>query len=161
MSLNKSTLSRAIEDVLNNKPAASEAAVSWAKAYVSYAQSAMSTASSLPTNAMGNLGILQGAFTGAFQAQTSTGAAAAISAGVTSFWTAIIWAGAAASGTTAMPGNVSLSGSLAQIFSDTGQKSASEKASALADAFASGAEQVVVLDIPNAQPAPPISGPIS
>ena len=160
MSLNKSSLSSALEDVLNNKPAIEEAALSWAKAYVSYAQNAMSSASSLPTNAMGNLGILQGAFTGAFQSRTSTGAAAAISAGVTTFWAGIIWAGAAASGATIVPGNISLSGSLAQIFSDTEWKSASEKARALADAFDSGANQVVVLDIPFAQPAPPISGPI-
>lgn len=161
MSLNKSTLSSALEDVLTKKQSLDEAALSWAKAYVSYAQNAMSSASSLPTNAMGNLSILQGAFLGAFQARSSSGAAAAVSAGVMSFWTAIIWVGATAAGATIVPGNFSLSGSLTAIFANSEQKSESEKAGALADAFDSGAKQVLVLDIPYAQPAPPISGPIS
>ncbi|MCP4664710.1 MAG: hypothetical protein GY856_55730 [bacterium] len=161
MPLNKSTLSSALENVLKNKPSLAEAAQSWADAYAGYAQNAMSSASSLPTNAMGNLGLLQGAFAGAFQARSSAGAAAAIAAGVTSFWTAVVWTGGTAAGSTIVPGNMALSGSLAQIFADTEEKSESEKASAFADAFDAGAKQVVVLDIPHVQPAPPISGPIS
>jgi hypothetical protein len=161
MSLNKSTLASAIEDVLKKKPSLPEAALGWARAYGSYAQSAMSSVSSLPTNASGNLGILQGAFMGAFQARSSAGAAAAIAAGVVSFWTAILWVGPTAAGSTIMPGNVALSGTLAQLFSETGKKSESEKAGAFADAFDAGAKQVLVLDVLFVQPSPPVSGPIT
>ncbi len=161
MSLNKSTLSRAIEDVLDQKPSLPEAAASWAKAYLSYAQTAMSSASSLPINAAGNLGILQGAFTGGFQALSSTAAAAAIAGGVTAFWSATLWVGPTAAGTTAVPGNFSLAGALAQLFADNSKTSASEKASAFADAFDSGAKQVTVLDVLFVQPSPPVTGPIT
>ncbi len=161
MTLNKASLSSALEDVLTSKQSLDEAVVAWGKAYVSYAQNAMSTVTSLPTNAMGNLSILQGAFLGAFQSQTAPAAAAAISAGIMSFWTAIIWVGPTASGATIVPGNFSLSGSLTAIFANSQQMSEAEKATALAGAFDTGAKQVLVLDVPYAQPAPPISGPIS
>jgi hypothetical protein len=160
MSLNKSALARDLEDVLTGKPSLDETALSWANAYVSYAQNAMSAASSLPVNAAGGLGILQSAFAGAFRSQSASGAAAAIGAGVTSFWATILWVGATASGATIVPGNFSLSGSLTAVFTDTAQKSESEKAGALADALDAGAKQVIALEVPYAQPAPPISGPI-
>ncbi len=161
MALIKSTLSSSLEEVLNRKPSTDEAAQSFATAYVSYASGAMSSASSLATNAQGNLSILQGAFSGAFQARSPAGAAAAISAGVMAFWTAIVWSGPSAAGTTIVPGNFSLSGALSSIFANTGEMSESDKAGALADAFDTGAKLVMVTDIPYAQPAPPITGPIS
>jgi len=161
MPLIKPSLSSDLERALEEEPSLEEAALKWAQAYSAYAQKAMSSASSLPTNASGNVGMLQSAFSGALRAQTASGAAAAMGSGVMSFWSAIVWVGAAASGSTLVPGNFSLVGALTQVFSDTEQKSAAEKAGALADAFDAGAKQVVVMDIPFVQPAPPIIGRIS
>lgn len=161
MALIKSTLSTMLEDILTRKPSAEEAAQLWAVAYVSFASSAMSSASSLATNAQGNLGILQSAFSNAFSTNSSAEAAAAISQGVMAFWSAIIWVGPTASGSTTMPGNVSLAASLSTLFSATAEKSESDKASELTDAFETGAKMVIVMDIPFIQPAPPIVGPIN
>lgn len=162
MPLIKASLSRDLEAIFKGKPSsAAEAAADWAKAYVAYAGSALSGAASLPVTAPANLSILIGAFTGAFQAQSSAGAAALMAQGVMGFWAAMVWAGAAAAGTTASPGNAALSGALGNVFSDTSNKSEGDKANEIADAFDSGAKLVMVSDIPFVQPAPPIVAPIS
>jgi hypothetical protein len=164
MPLVSSTLSKALEAIFQQKPpSASAAGAMWASAYLSYAASAMSSASSLPVTAAAGLGTLVSAFTGAFQTQdqTSSGAAGQIAQGVISFWSSIVWVGPSAAGSTTSPGNSSLSSELGSIFGDTGDKTAAEKAQKIADAFHSGAKLVIVNDIPFAQPAPPIVGPIS
>jgi hypothetical protein len=161
MSLIKASLARALESVLQQKPSLPDAVLGWARAYLSYAQTAMSSVSSLPANAAGNLGLLQGAFQSAFQARSAPGAAAAIAAGVMSFWSTIVWVGPSASGSTVVPGNVSLSATLAQLFANTNKQSEGDKANAFADAFDAGAKQVIVLDVLFAQPSPPVSGPIT
>jgi hypothetical protein len=162
MALVKSTLAQQLEDVLKRKSGtAADAAAGWATAYVSYAASAMSSASSLATTAAANQGVLVSAFSAAFSSQTSAGAAAAIETGVMSFWTAMVWAGPTAVGSTLSPGNAGLSAALAAIFADTSKQSESDKANHLADAFDAGARLVIVNDVPLVQPAPPIVGPIS
>src|SRR5262245_25599876 len=161
MPLVKSTLAAQLENIFNQKPATSaDAAVSWAQAYTSYAASALSTASSLPVTAAANTGILVGAFTSAFNALATQAAAAVMVQGVMAFWQAMVWAGPTAAGTTASPGNAALAGALGAIFSDTSDKTASDKASELADAFDAGAKLVIVSDIPFAPPPTPIVGPI-
>jgi hypothetical protein len=162
MPLMKSSLAQQLESVFEAKPkAAGLAASDWANAYVSYAAGALSTASSLPVTASANLGILVGAFTGAFAANSASGAAALIAQGVNGFWAAMVWTGATALGTTVFPGNAALAGALTAIFGDTSQQSAGDKAGQIADAFDAGAKMVIVNDIPFIQPAPPIVGPIS
>jgi hypothetical protein len=160
MPLLKSSLASALEDVFNQKPAASpDAAEAWAQAYVSYASTAMATAGSLPVTAMTGLSMLTGVFTAAFNTVASQAAAAVMAQGITSFWQAIVWTGPAAAGTTIVPGNFALASALAAIFSDLGKKSAADKASEIADAFDAGAKLVMVSEIPFA-PGPPIVGPI-
>lgn len=161
MSLDKSTLAQSLEDVLNRKPGLADATLGWAKAYAAYAQSAMSSVSSLPTNAMGNMALLQNAFLAGFNARQPAATAGTIAAGITGFWSAILWVGPTAAGSTLVPGNFALAGALADVFGDLARKSASAKAAQLADAFDAGARQVMVLDVLFAQPAPPVSGPIS
>lgn len=160
MPLIKSTLSSALEAVLERKPDATASAASdWAQAYVSYAASAMTSVSSLATNAAGNQGILVGALSSAFQSQDTSSAASTIAQGVMSFWQAIIWSGATAVGATTSPGNFSLTAALSGIFSDTAEASAGEKASRLADAFDAGARQVMVTDVLTSTGLP-VVGPI-
>jgi hypothetical protein len=162
MPLIKSTLAQQLEAVFKGKPqSAAQAASDWAAAYVSYAAAAMSTGSSLPVTASANQGMLVGAFTGALQAQTSAGAAALMAQGVTAFWSAMVWTGAIAVGTTVFPGNPALSSALAAIFADTSGGSDGDKAGQIADAFDAGAKMVIVNDVPLIQPAAPIVGPIS
>jgi len=162
MALVKSTLSSALEAVLTQKPGSrAEAAQGWAQAYAAYAASAMSSLSSLATNATANAGILIGAFSGALEAEDPSGAAGQMSAGVMGFWAAIVWVGPSAAGSTASPGNTSLQSDLQSIFEDLDGKSDAEKASALADAFDSGATQVMVADVPFAPPNVPVVAPIS
>jgi hypothetical protein len=156
----KSTLSSALEAVLESKPdPVASAASDWAQAYLTYAASAMSSVSSLATNASGNQSILIGAFSSALASQDSSGAASTIASGVMAFWQAIVWSGASAVGTTSSPGNFSLSASLSSIFSDTGEASAGDKANSLADAFDAGARQVMVMDILTSSGVP-VVGPI-
>ncbi|MES1164422.1 MAG: hypothetical protein ABUR63_01590 [Verrucomicrobiota bacterium] len=158
----KSTLAQQLEKQFGAKPAsAAQAASDWASAYVSYASSALSAATSLPVTATANQGLLVAAFTAAFQTLSSSGAAAAMAQGVTGFWAAMVWAGPLAVGSTVFPGNAALSPALAAIFADTSQQSDADKARALADAFDAGAKMVMVNDVPLIQPAPPIVGPIS
>lgn len=160
MPLVKSTLSSTLEAVLESKPDPTASAASdWAQAYLSYAASAMSSVSSLATNAAGNQGILLGAFSSAFESQDTSGAASTVASGVMSFWQAIVWSGASAVGSTASPGNFSLSSALSGIFADTGEASAGDKASRLADAFDAGARQVMVMDILTSTGVP-VVGPI-
>lgn len=162
MPLVKSTLSQSLEAVYRAKPSASaQAAADWAQAYLAFAATALSSAGSLPVTAAANLGILLGAFTGAFEARSASGAASLMASGVTGFWSAMVWAGPAAVGTTLSPGNMSLASALAAVFSDTSDKSDGDKARQIADAFEAGAKTVMVNDIPLIQPAPPIVGPIS
>jgi len=162
MPLQKSSLSQDLESLFKNKPsAAAQAASTWASAYVSYASGALSAASSLPVTAASNQSMLVGAFTAAFSSMTSAGAAALMSQGVIGFWTAMVWVGPTAVGTTVFPGNPALSGALAAIFADTSNQSESDKARALADAFDAGAKMIIVSDVPLVQPAPPIVGPVS
>ena len=78
-----------------------------------------------------------------------------------SFWSAMAWVGPTAAGVTASPGNASLAGTLAALFADTSAKSERDRAAAIADAFDAGAKLVIVNDVPFAQPAPPIVGPVS
>jgi hypothetical protein len=162
MPLLKSTLARQLETVFKGKPAsAPQAAAEWAAAYVAYAALALSSAGSLPVTATTNQGLLVGAFTGALQAQSPSGAAGLMAQGVTGFWSAMVWSGPTAVGSTVFPGNPTLSTTLAAIFSDTSEQSDADKARALADAFDIGAKMVVVNDIPLVQPATPIVGPVS
>ena len=162
MPLVKAKLARELENILPGEYYSSpEAAERWARAYVSFAGTAVSSAGSLPANAQGNMGIVVGAFTGAFNSLSSAGAASAIASGILSFWQAIVWVGPTASGATIWPGNCSLSATLQMIFEDRRGKSVGDKAGELADAFEAGAKIVMVSDIPYVQPAPPIVGPIS
>ncbi len=161
MPLSKDMLAQDIERALDAKPGSSaEAAAKWANAYATYAGAALSSASSLPTTAQANQGMLVGAFQGGLAAMTSVSAASIIALGIVGYWQAMIWAGPTAAGMTVFPGNASLSGALAAIFSDLSQKSTKDKADQLASAFDLGAKSVVVSDIPLIQPAPPIVGPI-
>ena len=67
MPLIKATLSQELEAIFRRRPSsAAEAAADWARAYVAYAASALSTAASLPVTAPASLSIVLGAFTGAF-----------------------------------------------------------------------------------------------
>lgn len=160
MPLIKSTLSSALQDVLENKPdPVASAASDWAQAYVSYAASAISSVSSLASNANGNKSILLGAFSSAFASQDTSMAASTIAQGVISFWQAIIWSGATAVGSTTSPGNFSLSSALSGIFSDTTESSAGDRAKQLADAFDAGARQVMVTDVLTSTGVP-VVGPI-
>jgi len=162
MPLMAATLSQSLEAVLKARPPAPpQAAADWARAYLAFASQALSSAGSLPVAAAANLGILLGAFTGALNARSASGAASLMAAGVTGFWSAMVWAGPAAVGTTLSPGNMSLASALETVFSDTSGKSEGEKARSLADAFEAGAKTVMVNDIPLIQPAPPIVGPVS
>jgi hypothetical protein len=162
MPLMKSSLSQDLESLFKSRPSSvAEAAAKWAKAYVAYAGSALSGASSLPVTATAGLSLLTGAFTGALQALSPAGAAALMAQGVTAFWSAMVWVGPTAAGTTLSPGNFALAGALGAVFSDTSQKSEGDKARQIADAFDAGAKLVMVSDIPFVQPAPPIVAPIS
>jgi hypothetical protein len=162
MALLKSTLAQRLEKQFGAKPSSSaQAASDWASAYVSYASSALSAATSLPVTATANQSLLVAAFTAAFQSMSPSGAAALMAQGVTGFWTAMVWAGPVAVGSTVFPGNATLSSTLSSIFDDTSRQSDADKARALADAFDAGAKTVIVNDIPLTQPAPPIVGPIS
>jgi hypothetical protein len=161
MPLVKETLQSQLRRIIESMPERAPAPQEWAMAYLSYASTAMSGASSFPVTAMANAGILIGAFTGAFASESASGSANAIAGGIQSFWQAMVWAGATASGTTLSAGNYGLSASLQGIFGDVEEKSAADKAGEIADAFHSGAGEVMVMDIPFAQPAPPITGPIS
>ncbi len=160
MPLIKSSLASALQGIIESKPEPTASAASdWARAYVSYAASAMSTASSLATNATGNQGILLGAFTSAFGSRSASSAASTIAQGVISFWQAIVWSGATAAGSTTSPGNLGLASALAGLFGDTAEASAGEKASRLADAFDAGARQVIVTDVLTSTGVP-VVGPI-
>jgi hypothetical protein len=162
MPLMKSTLAQELENIFGSDPSsAPDAAMQWAKAYATYASNALSKAASLPVNAMAGQGTLVGPFTSAFNSQTAAGAAALMTQGIMLFWQTAAWTGPTAAGMTAVPGNAALAGALTAIFSDLSDKTPADKASELADAFDAGAKTVIVSDIPFAQPAPPIVGPIS
>lgn len=155
-------LAKALEAVFDRKPGSvPDAAAGWANAYQSYAASAMSSLGSLPVTAPASFGVLLSAFTGGLQAQTSSGAAGLIAQGVMSFWSAMVWVGPTAVGTTASPGNASLAAALGAVFADTSEKTAGEKARKIADAFDGGAKLVMVNDVLLIQPAPPVVAPIS
>jgi len=161
MALQKSTLSQSLEKQFGEKPAsAAQAALEWASAYVSYAAAALSKGGSLPVTALANQALVVSAFTTALQAQTSSGAAAAMAQGVQAFWTALVWVGPTTTGTTLFPGNATLAAQLSSIFADTSQQSDADKARALADAFDAGARLVLVNDIQIPAGAPTV-GPIS
>jgi hypothetical protein len=160
MALNDSSLAKDLEQVLGTEHASTaDAAKAWAKAYQSYAQAALSTASSLPVTATVNAPALLSGFTAGLSAQTSATAGAIIAQSVTAFWQAMTWVGPTAAGTTAFPGNAALASALAAVFSDLSGKSAAAKASDLASAFDAGAKSVIVSDVPFI-PAAPIVGPI-
>lgn len=161
MPLLKSTLAQKLEKQFGAKPSsAAESASEWAASYVSYASSALSAGTSLPVTAAANQSMLVTAFTAAFQTTSSSGAAAMMAQGVTTFWTSMVWVGPLAVGSTMFPGNATLSSALAAIFADTSKQSDADKARALADAFDAGAKMVMVNDVP-LLPGPPIMGPIS
>ena len=161
MALSKSTLADALARVFAASPAtAADAAAQWANAYAGYAAAATSSATSLPVNAAANVAILLGGFQGGLAALAPASAGALVAQGVITFWQAIAWVGPTASGATAFPGNPGLAPTLAAIFTDLSRKSPQDKANELADAFDAGARSVVVMDVPFAQPAPPIVGPI-
>ncbi len=160
MPLIKSSLSSALQAIFESKPEPTASAASdWARAYVSYASPAVTSASSLATNAMAGQGMLLGAFSSAFASQDTSSSASTIAQGVTSFWQAIVWSGAAAVGSTTAPGNFSLAAALSGIFGDVAEAGAGDKASRLADAFDAGARQVVVTDVLTATGVP-VVGPI-
>lgn len=162
MPLMKASIAQQLESVFQRKPSsASEAATDWANAYLGYASAALSAAGSLPVTATVNLGVLQSAFTSAFQAKAPMVAAAVMAQGVTGFWATMVWAGPIAMGTTTSPGNFTLASALGVIFGNVMEQSNADKARLFADAFDVGAKLVVVSDIPLIQPAPPIIGPIS
>jgi hypothetical protein len=158
MALNKGTLRQKLESILDSRPGSTpDAATDWANAYLEYASLAMSSQSSLPVAAAASLGLLVGAFTGAFQAMSSSAAAALIAQGVQGFWTTQVWVGPAVVGTTAFPGNLTLASELASIFADTAGTNA-DKAGRIADAFDTGAKTVMVSDV---TPVTTIVGPIT
>ncbi|MEP7305158.1 MAG: hypothetical protein ABJA98_06540 [Acidobacteriota bacterium] len=162
MPLSKSTLAQDLERVLTDKPSsAADAAAGWAKAYLTYATGALSTASSLPVSAPAGFSLVLGAFQAGFAAQSSGTAGAVVAQGLTAFWQGIAWVGPTAVGVTAFPGNPALAADLGALFADLGGKSAADKANDLASAFDTGAKAVIVSDVPLIQPAPPIVGPIS
>lgn len=162
MPLLANPLAQALEAVFQQKPSSVlDAASGWACAYQSYAASALSSAGGLPVTAPLNFGILLGAFAGAFMAQTSSGAAALMAQGVMSFWSAMVWVGPLAAGTTISPGNSSLSSALGSLFDDTSESTAGDKARRFADAFDAGAKLVIVSDVLFIQPSSPVVGPIS
>src|SRR6185503_17711088 len=101
MPLSKETLTQDLETIFGAKPkAAPLAAADWAKAYVGFASNALSTAASLPVTAAANFGIVLGAFTAAFQAQSPMATAAQKAQGVLAFWSAMAWVGPTAAGVT-------------------------------------------------------------
>jgi hypothetical protein len=158
MALVKSTLSQKLQSLLDARPGStSDAGSDWANAYLAYASLGMSSQSSLPVAAAASLGLLVGAFTGAFEARSSTAAGAQIAQGVQSFWASQVWVGPAIVGTTAFPGNMALASELSSIFSDT-SGSNGDKAGRIADAFDAGAKTVMVQDI---TPVSTVVGPIS
>ena len=160
MALNDSALAKDLERVLGSEPASTvDAASAWMKAYQSYAQGALSTASSLPVTVPANASILLGGFTAGLSALTSATAGALIAQGITAFWQAMVWVGPTAAGTTSSPGNTALAGALAAVFGDLSGRSAAAKASDLAKAFDAGAKAVIVSDIPFI-PGAAIVGPI-
>lgn len=162
MPLIKANLAQSLESIFQAKPGSSaQAASQWAQAYLRFAATAMSSVSSLPVTAAANLGMLLGAFTGGFEARSASAAASLMATGVSGFWSAMVWVGPTAVGTTLSPGNFALASALGAVFSDTSEKSDGDKARAFADAFEAGAKLVMVNDIPLIQPAPPIIGPIS
>ncbi len=161
MPLISEPLAKALEAIFESKPkSVSEAALRWATAYFSYAASAMSKGGSLPVTAPANLGILLGAFNGAFADESASGAGRLIADGVKSFWSAMVWVGPGLVGSTTSPGNSSLSSALGDAFGDTSEKTNGEKSRAFADAFDAGAKLVIVNDIITATGVP-IVGPIS
>ena len=89
MPLIKATLKSQLQQVLESMPEQGTAPSLWAMAYVSYASSAMSSASSFPVKVMANLGILVGGFTGAFSSESSSDAASAIASSIKAFWQAM------------------------------------------------------------------------
>ncbi len=161
MALVKISLKSQLQQIIESFPEKGPAPSMWALAYTSYASTAMSAVSSLPVTAMANMSILQGAFSGGFSSESVSDCASAIANGVKSFWQAMVWVGPSAAGSTTSAGNSSLSSSLESIFGDVEEKSASDKAGELADAFHSGATEVMVNDILFVQPSSPVSGPIS
>ncbi len=161
MPLISSTISSALESLFAANPSSpAEAAQEWARGYVSYASSAMSSVSSQAITAQANLGILVPSFTSALEARSSSGAGGLMAAGVMAFWTAMVWVGPTAAGATIVPGNFSLASELTSIFEDLDEKSDLDKASELADAFDNGAKSVMVMDILYATGVP-VTGPIT
>jgi hypothetical protein len=73
----------------------------------------------------------------------------------------MVWVGTTAVGSTASPGNASLSSALAAIFGDASETSDAEKAGQIADAFDAGAKLVMVSDILTTVPPSTVVGPIS
>lgn len=160
MPLVKSSLASALADVFANYPSSkSEAGQKWAQAYVSYAAAALSPTGGTGVNAMAGLSSLASAFSGALQQEAPNGTASAMATGVQTFWQTISWVGAAAVGVTTVPGNFALTSSLAAVFSDLGESSASQKADAVADSFDAGAKTVMVLDTLTSTGVPTL-GPI-
>jgi hypothetical protein len=147
MPLQKSSLAQDLENIFKSKPASTaDAASQWAKAYVTYAQAALSSLSSLPVTAMANLSLVQGAFTGGLAALSSATAGSLIAQGITSYWQAMTWVGPAITGVTTFPGNAALASALSAVFSDLSKKSNADKAKDIADAFDAGATSVMVAD---------------
>jgi hypothetical protein len=162
MPLARDSLSQRLEQIFSSRPASvAQAAFDWASAYASYAAGAVSTAGSLPLTALANQGMLSSAWAGALGSQSSATAASLMVQGLNAYWLSMLWVGPAAVGITSAPGNLALLGELSSIFADTGDEGAAGRARRLSQAFDAGAKLVVVTDIPKAQPAPPIVGPIS
>jgi hypothetical protein len=161
MSLDKSTLAQALEDVYTRRPSSvAEAGSDWAKAYVSYASGGASPTQGLPVTAMAGLSTLTAAFTAALGIQTPAGSAGAMAQGVMAFWQAIVWVSPAYAGATTVPGNFTLAGALAAVFGDLDQKSERDKAGAVADAFDAGAKMVMITDIQTTTGVPTV-GPVA
>ena len=161
MPLSKSTLAQALEGVYSHRPASvAQAGSDWAQAYVSYASGATSPTGGLPVTAMAGLSPLTAAFTAALGVQTAAGSGGVMAQGVMAFWQTIAWVGAAAVGTTTVPGNFSLAAALAAVFADLDKKSVRDKAGAVADAFDAGTKTVLVVDVMTATGVP-TPGPIS
>ena len=162
MALVSANLKSGLEALFNQKAdSSSEAADTWANAYVSYASGAMTSVGSLATNATGNFSILSGAFNSALATESVSGSAAIMAQGVMAFWQAIIWSSPAGFvGATTVPGNMSLTAALTGVFEDLEEKSEADKAGELADAFDAGAKVVMVADV-HAVTGVTIVGPIS
>lgn len=162
MPLQKMPLAQGLRALFEGRPtSAAEAGARAAQSYLGFAATAISSAGTLPVTAPALLPVLVAGFSGGFAATSPSAAAARIAQAVSVFWQGLVWVGPGFTGATAAPGNFSLASALGAILSDLGERSASDQASRMADAFETGARQVIVSDLSTTSPPVPVVGPVS